>query len=356
MGTTEYERSPDGTWQVVRRSKKWGGEIERNGLHIEVKQGLNEPPLLMATIKQKSRIIWNPNPQLRHIELGQATLYRWKDKGGQDRIGGLYKPANYESGRPYPLVIQTHGFLATQFEPSGLYPTAFAARAMAASGILVLQVGVTGDCGLGTLDEGPCKAEGFETVATQLVADGIADPENIGIIGFSRTCFHVMEMLASSPLQLKAASLTDGYMVTYLQYMLDEVGTRDESAPEPDSLIGASPFGAGLQQWLRRSPGFNLDKILTPLVINGAGPYGVLYMWEPYAGLRHLHRPVDLIELNTNEHILTNPAVRIASQGGSVDWFRFWLQNYEDPDPDKLEQYKRWHELRSLHEHCNKNK
>ena len=73
-------------------------------------------------------------------------------------------------------------------------------------------------------------------------------------------------------------------------------------------------------------------------------------MWEPYAGLRYLQKPVDLVMLNTDEHVLTNPAVRIASQGGSVDWFRFWFQDYEDPDPAKAEQYTRWHELRKLQE------
>ena len=38
----------------------------------------------------------------------------------------------------------------------------------------------------------------------------------------------------------------------------------------------------------------------------------------------------------------------MASQGGSVDWFRFWLQGYEDPDPAKAEQYKRWRGLRKM--------
>jgi hypothetical protein len=50
-----------------------------------------------------------------------------------------------------------------------------------------------------------------------------------------------------------------------------------------------------------------------------------------------LQKPVDLIMLNTDEHVLTNPAVRMASQGGSVDWFRFWLKDEEDPDPAKAE-------------------
>ena len=47
---------------------------------------------------------------------------------------------------------------------------------------------------------------------------------------------------------------------------------------------------------------------------------------------------------------LRNPAARMASQGGSVDWFRFWLKGEEDSDPAKAEQYKRWRELRKLQE------
>jgi len=52
--------------------------------------------------------------------------------------------------------------------------------------------------------------------------------------------------------------------------------------------------------------------------------------------------------LKTDEHYLSNPAVRLASQGGSVDWFRFWLKSEEDPAPAKAAQYARWHELRRM--------
>jgi hypothetical protein len=52
--------------------------------------------------------------------------------------------------------------------------------------------------------------------------------------------------------------------------------------------------------------------------------------------------------LNTNEHVLTNPVVRVASQGGSVDWFGFWLQDYEDTDRLKAEQYARWCKLKKM--------
>jgi hypothetical protein len=32
----------------------------------------------------------------------------------------------------------------------------------------------------------------------------------------------------------------------------------------------------------------------------------------------------------------------------NLDWLNFWLQDKEDPDPAKAEQYKRWRELRKL--------
>src|SRR5437879_11222773 len=73
-----------------------------------------------------------------------------------------------------------------------------------------------------------------------------------------------------------------------------------------------------------------------------------LYMLGPYSILYSLRKPVDMILLNTGEHGITNPAERMVSQGTNVDWFRFWLQGYEDPDPAKAEQYKRWRGLRKM--------
>jgi len=344
---TEYRHGSDGTWQIVKQGRG-GTEVGPGGLEVSVKEGLNDPPVLVATNKQTLRVIFNPNPQLQNFELGQASVYTWKDKEGRGWTGGLYKPANYKLGKRYPLVIQTHGFSEFEFRPSGIFPAAFAARALAATGIVVLQIGSS--CPLDAPDEGPCNAGGYESGANQLVAEGLVDSEKIGIIGFSRTCFHVMETLTTGTLHLKAASITDGVMENYLQYMMAVDFRRNLHAREANAIIGAPPFGEGLQQWLKRSPDFNLDKVTAPLLVAVGGRFSLLFMWEPYAGLRYLQKPVDLIMLNTDEHILTNPAVRMASQGGSVDWFRFWLQGYEDPDPAKVEQYTRWRELRKLQE------
>jgi dipeptidyl aminopeptidase/acylaminoacyl peptidase len=346
-GSNEYGRS-DGRWEVVKQIKG-DSSVSQNGLQIAVKESFNEPPLLIASNEGKSRTLWDPNPQLKNIEMGQATVYRWMDTEGRQWKGGLYKPIGYIAGRRYPLVIQTHGFSEDQFRPSGIFPTAFAAQALAASGIMVLQIvaedGTQLDQCTG-MEEGPCGISILESGANQLVKDGLVDSKKIGAIGFSRTVFQIMEQLTMGSLHLQAASITDGVMFDYFQYMQ----MPERMSREVDATIGAAPFGNGLQQWLRRSPGFNLDRVTTPLLVNAEGRDDILFMWEPYAALRYLKKPVDLILLNTDEHVLTNPAVRTASQQGSVDWFRFWLEGYEDPDPAKADQYKRWRVLHKLQE------
>jgi dipeptidyl aminopeptidase/acylaminoacyl peptidase len=332
-GSRTYARSQDGTWNASSDST-----LEQAKIEISIEQGLNASPVLMAMDRttKASRVIWDPNPQLKDVQLGEVSILKWKDESGRDWVGGLYKPPDFVKGRMYPLVIQTHGFDDWAFRPSGSYPTAFAAQELAGVGFLVLQVK---DCPIReTPEEASCQVRGYEAAVKRLVTDGLVDPTRIGIIGFSRTCYYVMTALTSSTLHFGAASVTDGVMADYLQYL--QFGPLDM-----ESLIGSKPFGEGLQEWLKRSPGFNLNKVTSPLLVVGEGPESLLSMWQPYAGLSFQHKPADLILLNTHEHVLTNPAMRLASQGETVDWFRFWLKGEEDPEPARKEQYQRWEKL-----------
>jgi dipeptidyl aminopeptidase/acylaminoacyl peptidase len=344
--TAEYRRAIANTWQLVGEAKSQSIEGEARNPEVLVKERLDQPPLLVANNAQTSGVIWDPNPQLDKVELGRASVYKWKDKEGRAWEGGLYEPASYQAGQRYPLVIQTHGFHEYLFRPSGLYPTGSAARSLAAAGIFVLQVDEQKNCSVQTLSEGSCPVVGYESAVKQLVSEGKIDPERIGIVGFSRSCYWVMQALTTSSIPFKAALVTDGLMMTYFQYIAT-IDWHNNSVPRQfDTVIGASPFGEDLQQWVKRSPGFNLDKITAPLLVATEGRISLLFMWDVYAGLRYLHKPTELIELNTDEHVLTNPGMRLASQGESVDWFRFWLKNEQDPDPAKAEQYARWQKLR----------
>jgi hypothetical protein len=75
-------------------------------------------------------------------------------------------------------------------------------------------------------------------------------------------------------------------------------------------------------------------------------PMQLLGEWEIYSSLKLQHKPVDLIYFPSSLHIHQRPLARLESQQGNVDWFRFWLQGYEDPDPRKSAQYRRWEEFR----------
>jgi hypothetical protein len=99
--------------------------------------------------------------------------------------------------------------------------------------------------------------------------------------------------------------------------LMDSVQNGYEA--EVDSMIEAPAYGLGLQVWLKNSPEFNADKIMAPLQVVAKRGMNIIFMWEPYAALRLLKKPVDLTVLNTTEHVLSNPGIRLASQGGTVD-------------------------------------
>ena len=234
--------------------------------------------------------------------------------------------------------------------PSGIFTSAFAARELAAAGIMVLQVNDIADCAahVVSLEEGSCVIADYEAAIAQLDRDGFIEPTRLGIIGFSRTSYYVMRALTASNLRFQAASITDGFNAGYLQYLVSVDLHGGAINAESEHVIGASPLGKGREQWIGRSPEFNLYRVTAPLQVVALNRTSVLTVWEPYAGLRALNKPVDLLVLPNGTHLLSNPGERLASQGSTVDWFRFWLQGHENPHTEKADQYRRWRHLRAL--------
>jgi dipeptidyl aminopeptidase/acylaminoacyl peptidase len=316
--------------------------------HIVVEQSLNVAPSLWALDDDsgRSKEIWNPNPWLSKEMLGKVSIYRWTDPSGYKWIGGLVLPPDFVAGKRYPLVIQTHGFEETEFMSAGEFTTAMAARPLASAGIIVLQVRDRRDHH-DTLQEATDQIRGYQAAIGTLSEAGLVDPKRVGIVGFSRTCWHVEAALAEFPQLFSAGVVADGEDLGYMQYML--------FAPESTyiqkgatGVIGSPPFGEGLKAWMSNVPDFKLDRVLTPLRIEALGPGSLLQEWELYSSLHLQDKPVDLIYLPGGEHVLIKPRERVVSEQGTVDWFRFWFQGYEDPNPAKTDQYKRWEHLRDL--------
>jgi dipeptidyl aminopeptidase/acylaminoacyl peptidase len=196
-----------------------------------------------------------------------------------------------------------------------------------------------------TAHEAEDNVRGFDAAIDSLSAQGLIDPDRVGIIGFSRTCWYVESALVKDPGRFAAASIADGMDHGYMQSMLFDL---DRPTSEIQKTYGAQPFGAGLQKWLALSPPFSLDRVQTPVMITAIGPGSVLAEWELYSSLHQQKKAVDLLYIPHGQHILQKPLDRLASQQTTVDWFRYWLQNYKQPHPYNQIQYERWGRLRDL--------
>jgi dipeptidyl aminopeptidase/acylaminoacyl peptidase len=320
---------------------------------LSVSQDLNQPPVLSARRAgdRNSSILWDPNPQLANVSLGRASLYRWRDKSGHPWAGILILPPDFNVKVRYPLVIQTHGYDPERFFADGQYTTGNGGRALAAKGMVVLQMDEPDPKTLKTPQNGPSALLGFESAVDDLSATGMVDPHRVGVIGFSFTCFHVLYAMTHRPNLFAAASITDGNDLSYLQYIVS-TDTHNTFQQVDEETYGGAPFGKSIVNWTNEAPGFNLDQVKTPLLISALEKGHLLSEWEPYSGLRRLGKPVDMVWFPKQDapHVLVQPRHRYLSQGSAVDWFSFWLTGEEDPDSAKADQYQRWRSLRALQE------
>jgi dipeptidyl aminopeptidase/acylaminoacyl peptidase len=336
------EDSPEG----YTVSQRFGVTLEEN---------INTPPRIYVTdlkTEQKSLVL-DLNPQFADLDFGKVESVSWKATDGHEVVGGLYFPRDFDPQKRYPLVIQTHGFNPERFWIDGPWSSAFAAQPLASAGFVVLQVGVAKDGDeakyVNTEMEGPRAMAAYEGAISYLDARGIVDCDRVGVIGFSRTVFTVGYTLTHSKYRFSTATLVDGIDAGYFQYIAFSSSFAALSE-EFEQINGGPPWGNSLATWIKTAPGFNMDKINTPLRLVALGPASVLEMWEWFSGLSRLQKPVDFMYLPNAPHLIVKPSDRMVAQQGLVDWFRFWLKSEEDSDPVKGEQYARWRALRKLQE------
>jgi len=343
--TTDVYEQERTQWMLKTRD---GDQDAPTGVTLSLHQDIDEPPSLWATDKGRNmrKLLWNPNPQLAIVALGSAKVYHWRDSCGYAWRGGLVLPPDYVPGHRYPLLLQTHGFYNDhEFLVDGSFTTGFASQPLASSGIVVLQIEDREDLhSRPAQEEATLSVMGFEAAIDQLNNDGLIDPSRIGIIGFSRTHWHVEEALIHDPHRYRAATLIDGVDQSYLTDILF-APSNPLAAREHEAANGGTPFGHNLEQWFRTAAGFNLDKVRAAVRIEAIGLVSILGEWETYSSLLQQRKAVDFISIPDGQHILQKPQERLASQQGNVDWFRFWLQGYIDPDVAKRRQYERWMKL-----------
>jgi dipeptidyl aminopeptidase/acylaminoacyl peptidase len=177
-----------------------------------------------------------------------------------------------------------------------------------------------------------------------LVQRGIADPDKLGIYGWSHGAFIVQFILAHSKMRFAAASLGEGGDYNPGEYWYSG-GT---SWPDIFKNVYGGPLTAKTAAaYLEFSPALNVDKVTTPLLMEYANVRNANYGAEFYVPLREQGVPAELVIYDDEEHNFKRPTVRQASMQRKVDWFNYWMLGKEDPDPAKAGQYTRWRQMRS---------
>lgn len=354
-----------GGWKRMSRTRRANKPASTRyaGIDVRVEEDLNSPPVLVAIDRSsgRRRVILDPNPRLQDkYTLGRVVMTDWRDPEGRTWHGRLYYPVQWKAGHRYPLVIQTSGYTrpgsSQKFSlygfdlGAGLGPgqSVHAAQPLANRGIVVLSVERKELPGIsGTPRDAPMHVAAYEAAIDHLDRMGLVDRKRVGISGFSNTGYLVQYALVHSTFRYAAAITDDNFDGSYLQSLLLASKTYA-------NVNGAEPFGTGLQAWIERAPGFNADKVRTPLRLQvTTSPQSILGSWEMFTRLRELDRPVEFFlipEIQRGAHGIQNPAQCLASQEGAVDWFDFWLNEREDADASKADQYSRWRRLRSLND------
>ncbi|HMN43512.1 MAG TPA: prolyl oligopeptidase family serine peptidase [Povalibacter sp.] len=316
-------------------------------IRFVVQESLNERPVLVAvdTLAEKRRPIFDPNPQLDEVELGEVRIHEWRDRHGRTHRGGLVLPPHWQSDRRYPLVVQTHGFDPERFFRVGDADTASAGRALAARDIIVLQVREPSAADAESWrDATELGMDVYLAGIDQLVRNGFVDPTKVGISGYSYTGWTTAASIANAPDRFAAAVIANTDPVTFTGYFAGV----DSFIPRAyqDVYVGAAPYGAGLRLWGERVPLLASGRIEAAVLFSAADPWHLISCWDLYAAMRDQNKPVELQYLRSGQHVLSKPLHKLAHQEMIVDWFEFWLAGKEQPAPGKADQYRRWRQIR----------
>ena len=341
-----FERLPGGEWRERDKAPYsvpfWARRTE----------DFHNPMQYVATwtgSTAPAKPIFETNPQLEGVEIVPTEAFDWQDSRGERWKATLLVPERCRGVGGCPLVIQTHGY-SPRFITDGpvVYAnTAYAARALASEGFVVLQMEDRME-----LQNGPEEAEryldAYRTGVARLQTTHRIDSKRVGAVGFSRTCYHVKYAAAFEPGLFQAAVVADGVDLGYSQYLFL---VSDRHRPNPASTLahaiyGGNPFAGGRAAWLAKAPAFNVEKVSAAFLIQATGERSLYGEWEFFAGLRALGKPTQLYYFRDPEHPLIRPGPRFKSQELTKDWITFWLLGREDPDPEKAPQYARWRKLR----------
>ncbi len=285
---------------------------------------------------------------MRSAALVPATERRFHNRYGHESSGFLFLPPGFRKGTPVPLLVLQYAF-SNKFSAQAQWITSYPVQHLASAGIAVLlhnyprELGwKRGDFSAAAHSQAWNPLASMEAAVHTLVEDGIADRDRVGIAGWSFGAWLAELGITQSKL-FRVASAGEGGLNNAGQYWVTGSAQMQEYL---DAFFGGPPFGDAYSNYKALAPALNADRVSAPLLREYGSDVGVQSL-EFYMALRRLGKPVEQYIYPGAPHVFDTPSQRSASMQRNLDWFRFWLQNYEDPDPAKKEQYERWRLMRS---------
>jgi len=240
----------------------------------------------------------------------------------------LLKPPGFTEGVKYPMIAYIHGGPVGQdrFEFDAT------AQALAAQGYLVVNPNYRGSNGRGRefsraiyADWGNLEIQDIHSAVDKLVEDGLADPERLGIGGWSYGGMSTNYAIATDT-RFSAAASGAG-----IANMLAGYGT-DQYISQYEQEVGL-PWES-IDTYLKISyPFYHADRIKTPtLFMCGEKDFNVplINSEQMYQALRSQNVPTKLIIYPGQFHGLSKPSYNQDRLERLIDWYGQYLANDSD--------------------------
>jgi dipeptidyl aminopeptidase/acylaminoacyl peptidase len=324
-----------------------GGRYESGGCGISsdamvcVVAKADRPPRLerIDLSTGERQVLFDPNAALA-LDMAKTTpsrLLRWTDAEGQQFTGQFF-PALHTGDGPSPLFVNYYdcrGFLRGGMGDE--WPFA----SLAENGISALCINQA-PYRLDAVERYGLGLSAVKSVVDLLTSKGEIDPTRVGMGGLSFGTEATLWTLMKSDL-LAAASVTSIGMSRNYYLFASMRGDAFFKALKKFWQLGA--LDETPERWRALAPADNLDSIKAPILMQM--PEQEYVMALDYAvPLMRDHR-ADLYVFPDEPHQKFQPRHKLAAYERNIDWFRFWLQGYEDPDPAKHEEYKHWRVMKA---------
>ncbi len=292
------------------------------------------PPEVSAVAGAELRRLTHVNDEfLKGIRVAATRRLQVKSADGTPVDAFLTIPPDLPAGTRVPAVLRIHGGPVSQFSSGWQLDW----QVFAAHGYAVVAANPRGSSGYGRAfsraifaDWGNKDFEDVMAAVDGAVAAGVADPERLGVGGWSYGGILTNYVMVKS--QRFKAGISGASETNYLS----NYGT-DHYQKEWEAELGL-PW-QNTELWIRLSPFFQVEKIRTPMLLMCAGidvNVPCLNSEQLYQALRRLGRPTELVIYPGQGHGLTRPSF-IEDR---FERYLAWYDQYLKPKPLKPEAAK----------------